>query len=390
MKKPPPAATGAELAAASGPHVLVAPDKFKGTLTAQEAAAAMRAGVVLARPDAVVSTIPVADGGEGTIEALLAAGATEHRVTVSGPLSRPTEARLAVHGTTAFVESAQACGLQLLEPDRSTALHAHSRGVGELVLAALDTGCERLVVGLGGSACTDGGAGMAQVLGASLTDATGAAVADGGRGLVHLSRVGLDGLDPRLRGVEVVVASDVRSPLVGPEGAAHVYGPQKGAGPEEVALLDGALVRFAGALYDATGQDLRTLPGSGAAGGLGAGLVAFTGATITSGTDLVLGLLGVDRALDGVDVVITGEGRLDDQSLTGKAPVGVAELAARHGVPTIAVAGLVEVAEPATLDRYFLRTWSLADHVGPDHALRDAAAAVTTTTAAATAAWLST
>lgn len=372
------------------PHVLVAPDKLKGTLTAQEAAAALRDGVLLARPDAVVTAIPVADGGEGTIEALLAAGATEHRVTVSGPLDREVEARFAVLGTTAFVESAQACGLQLLTPDRSTAVRAHSRGVGELVRAALETGCRRLVVGLGGSACTDGGTGMARALGAVLTDAAGTPVGDGGGALVDLARIDTAGLDPRLADVAVVVASDVRSPLLGPAGAAHVYGPQKGAGPREVALLEDALGHLADALQALTGQDLRDLPGAGAAGGLGAGLVAFTGATITSGTDLVLDLLGVGRALAGVDLVITGEGRLDDQSLAGKAPVGVAELAARHGVPTIAVAGVVEVTDPDALGRHFARAWSVVEHTGRRRALTDTAAAVRDTAAAATTAWLHT
>lgn len=349
----------------TAPRIVVAPDKFKGTLTAAQAATAIEAGIRAVVPEARTTALPVADGGEGTIDALVAAGATEHLVTVTGPLDEPTLARFAVHGATAFIESAQACGLQLVEPTPASALRAHSKGVGELLLAALDVGVERIVVGLGGVACTDGGGGMAQVLGAQLLDRTGRPVVPGGVGLVTLGAVDLTGLDPRLHDTALVAATDVTNPLTGATGAAHVYGPQKGAGRAEVAVLERGLARLARVLESTTGESVDGVAGSGAAGGLAAGMVAMLGAGLASGCELVLHLLQVARCIDGADLVVTGEGKLDAQSFFGKAPVGVASLARRYGVPVVAIAGVVEGADDGALEKAFDACWSLTDEVGP-------------------------
>jgi glycerate kinase len=325
-------------------RVLVAPDKFEGSLSAGQAAAAIAAGLRRARPDAEVVTLPVGDGGAGTLEALVAAGFERVPVVASGPTGEPVQAAIAVRGDRAFVEMAEASGLKRLPGGRRAPLEASTYGTGELLRAALDLGARELVLGIGGSATTDGGAGMAAALGARLLDQAGEQLPPGGAALLRLARVDVTGLDPRLASVQVTVASDVDNPLVGPEGAAHVYGPQKGAGPDEVLLLDSALRRYARVLADDLGVDLAETPGAGAAGGLGAGAIAFLGARIRTGIELVLELLGFDRAVAEADLVVTGEGKLDAQSLRGKAPVGVARVAGAHGVPVVALAGAVEVA----------------------------------------------
>jgi glycerate 2-kinase len=326
-------------------RVVVAPDKFEGSLTAGQAAQAIRAGLLRARPDAEVVALPLGDGGAGTLEALVAAGFERVPVPASGPTGEPLQAAIAVDGDRAFVEMAEASGLRRLPGGRRAPLAATTYGTGELVRAALDRGVRRLVLGIGGSATTDGGAGMAAALGVRFLDDAGAELPPGGAALLRLAHVDAAGLDPRLRQVEVTVAADVDNPLVGPEGAAHVFGPQKGAGPDEVLLLDSALRRYARVLAAELGVDLADTPGAGAAGGLGAGAIAFLGARIRSGIELVLELVGFDRALGSADLVVTGEGKLDAQSLRGKAPVGVAKAATAHGVPVVALAGVVEVAD---------------------------------------------
>ncbi|HYN16757.1 MAG TPA: glycerate kinase, partial [Actinomycetes bacterium] len=248
-------------------------------------------------------------------------------------------------GGTAIVEMAMASGLGLVPEGERDAWAASTYGTGELLRAVLDHGARELVLGIGGSATTDGGAGMAAALGARLLDQAGAELPPGGAALLRLARIDTAGLDPRLGQVRVTVACDVDNPLVGPEGAAHVYGPQKGAGPDDVLLLDSALRRYARVLADGLGLDLAAIPGAGAAGGLGAGAIAFLGADLRTGIELVLELVGFDRAVAGADLVVTGEGRLDAQSLRGRAPVGVARAAAAHGVPVVALAGAVEVAD---------------------------------------------
>jgi glycerate kinase len=267
---------------------------------------------------------PIADGGEGTVDMVLAHGFAPVSVEVRGPTGEPVTARYALRGDTAVVEMAAAAGLGLLAsgPDDDTARTATTYGVGELLRDALDRGARRIVLGIGGSATTDGGRGMAEALGARVGE-----------------RLDLSGLDPRVAGTDVVVACDVDNPLTGPSGAAAVYGPQKGAGPETVALLDREHGRWADLVTAATGRDLRELPGAGAAGGLGFGAAALLGAEVRSGVELLLELSGFPEAVAGADLVIVGEGSLDEQSLRGKGPLGAAALAARAGAPVVAVAG---------------------------------------------------
>jgi glycerate kinase len=268
---------------------------------------------------------PIADGGEGTVDMVLAHGFRAVSFEVTGPAGEPVTARYALREQTAVIEMAAAAGLGLLPqgPDDDTARTATTYGVGQLLRDALDRGARRIVLGIGGSATTDGGRGMAEALGVRL---------DG-------DRLDLSGLDPRLAETSVVVASDVDNPLIGPSGAAAVYGPQKGAGPATVALLDRALGQWADLVAAATGRDLRELPGAGAAGGLGFGAAALLGAELRSGIDLLLELSGFAEAATGADLVVVGEGSLDEQSLRGKGPVGVAAVAARAGTPVVAVAG---------------------------------------------------
>jgi glycerate kinase len=326
-------------------RVVVAPDKFKGSLTAAEAAAAIEAGLRRARPDAEVRRMPVADGGDGTLATMVAAGARRVPVDATGPTGEPVAAAIAVAGDTALVEMAEASGLRRLPGGRPDPLHATTYGTGELIAAALDLGAAKVVLGIGGSATTDGGTGMASALGARFLDAGGRPLAPGGAALLSLATIERDGLDQRLADVDVTVASDVDSPLLGPHGAAAVFGPQKGASPDDVLLLESALRRYARVLHESLGLDLAEVPGAGAAGGPGAGAIAFLGASLRPGIELVLELVGFHDAVAKADLVVTGEGSLDAQSLRGKAPFGVAKAAAAHGVPVVALAGVVEAAE---------------------------------------------
>ncbi|WP_375422854.1 glycerate kinase [uncultured Friedmanniella sp.] len=329
--------------AASEVRVLVSPDKFKGSLTAVEAAEAIATGLRRGRPGVQVVTLPVADGGEGTVDAVVAAGYEARTVRVTGPTGQPVEAVFALSGTTAVVELAEASGLRRLPDGVPAPLTATTYGTGELARAALDAGARRIVLGIGGSATTDGGAGLAQALGVHFLDAAGAELAPGGAALADLHHVDVSGLDPRLSGVEVVLASDVDNPLVGPEGAAAVYGPQKGATASDVALLDAALRHYADCLQRDLGVAVAAVPGAGAAGGAGAGALAFLGARAEPGIALVLRTVGFADALVGSDLVVTGEGSLDAQSLAGKAPVGVASAARAAGVPVVALVGRLAV-----------------------------------------------
>ncbi|WP_042395961.1 glycerate kinase [Streptacidiphilus carbonis] len=347
-------------------HVVIAPDKFKGSLTAARAAERIAAGILRAAPRTDVRLLPVADGGEGTVLAALAAGYRRVALTVSGPTGEPVEAAIAVNGGTAVVEAAQASGLTLLPGGVPAALTAGSYGTGQLIARALDLGCTRIVLGLGGVACTDGGAGLAQALGATLQDADGADLPPGGAALARLHHLDLGPVAGTLAGVEVVIASDVDNPLLGTRGAPAVYGPQKGASPADVAELDAALAHWADAVAKATGTDLREAPGAGAAGGLGFGAMALLGATMRPGIELLLDLLGFDRAVRGARLVVTGEGCLDVQTLHGKAPAGVAAAAAGAGVPVVAVAGRLELDAPAWRGAGFAAAYELAALAGPD------------------------
>lgn len=322
-----------------GPRVLVAADKFKGTLTAADVAAAVRAGILAVRPDARVETVPVADGGDGTVAAALAAGYDEVPVVVTGPTGDPVASRFARRGRSAVVELADASGLVRLPGGRPAPMQATSRGTGELLAAALAAGCHEVVLGIGGSASTDGGAGLLRALGVRLLDARGDEVAEGGAGLADVAKVDLSGLPERTAGLRLTVACDVDNPLTGRDGAAAVYGPQKGADPAQVRALDAALGHFADVVADATGRDRRTVPGAGAAGGVGFAALALLGATLRPGIGLVLDLVGFADRLAGADLVVTGEGALDEQTLHGKAPAGVAAAARAAGVPVVAVCG---------------------------------------------------
>ncbi|MEU7747168.1 glycerate kinase [Nonomuraea sp. NPDC049158] len=326
-------------------HVLVAPDKFKGSLTAAEVAAHVSAGLGVPAVE-----LPVADGGDGTVDAVVACGFARVSRQVTGPTGEPVQASYARRGETAVVELAEASGLRRL-PGGLEPLTATSYGTGELVADAIRQGAKRIVLGLGGSACTDGGAGMAQALGARFLDAQGDELEYGGAALGRLDRIDITGFTD-MTGIEVVVASDVDNPLLGPHGAAAVYGPQKGATLEEVPVLDRALARLAAVatrthgLAGAVEHDdvprpmgVAGAPGAGAAGGVGFAALAFLHAEVQPGIDYLLDLLGFGEHVKGARLVITGEGSLDEQSLRGKAPVGVAQAAARAGVPVVAVCG---------------------------------------------------
>jgi len=323
-----------------GATILVAPDSFKESLAAAEAAEAIASGVRDALPEAPVDICPVADGGEGTVEALVAAtqGALR-RSAVTGPRGERLEATWGMlgDGATAVIEMAAAAGLMLVPLPQRDPTRTTTFGVGELIRAAIDRGAQRIIVGIGGSATTDGGAGMAQALGVRFIDAGGAVIERPMTGGLLAEAEGLDAssIDKRLARVEVVVACDVTNPLIGEEGAAAVYGPQKGATPSQVAALDAALGRLASWLPNVEA----TAPGMGAAGGLGFGLVAFCGAALRRGIDLVLDAVRFDERVRRARLVLTGEGRLDGQSIRGKTCIGVAQAAARRGVPTVALVG---------------------------------------------------
>jgi len=319
--------------------IVVAPDKFKGSLPATQVAAAIAAGLHAGRPGAEVVTIPVADGGEGTVDAAVAAGFERVPVTAAGPAGDPVRASYARRGEVAVVELAGVCGLARLPGGRPAPLTASSFGAGEVLRAALEAGARRIVLGVGGSASTDGGAGLLQALGARVLDTSGEPVRPGGAGLREVAALDLTGLHRALYPAEIILAADVDNPLTGPDGAAEVYGPQKGASPAEVAALDAGLRRWAAVVAAAVGRDWSRTPGAGAAGGVGFAALAVLGATRRPGIELVLDLAGFETALDGADLVITGEGSLDAQSLAGKTPVGVARAAARRGIAVVAVAG---------------------------------------------------
>ncbi|MDR2820901.1 MAG: glycerate kinase [Desulfovibrio sp.] len=324
-------------------HIVIAPDSFKGCLSALAVASAMEQGILRVFPEASVDKIPIADGGEGTVSALVAAtDGTVYSSTVTGPRGDPVDAQWGMFGdgNTAVIEMAAASGLPLLLPDRRDVLNACTRGTGELVRAALDRGAGRIIIGIGGSATNDGGMGFIRALGAKFLDASGAELPPGGAALSKLAHIDLSGLDPRLAGTELLVACDVDNPLCGPRGASAVFGPQKGADPEKVAILDAALLHYAQIAADVTGKPRAAeTAGAGAAGGLGAGLLFFTGATLMPGVTLVLNATNFDARVKSADIVFTGEGRTDFQTVFGKAPVGVAEAAKKYGKAVVCLSG---------------------------------------------------
>lgn len=323
-------------------RVTVAIDSLKGSLTSLRAGEAARRGVLAACPEAEVSVFPLADGGEGTVRALTAEGGRRITATVGGPLGKAVTAEYGILADgTAVIEMAAAAGLPLLAPEERDPTRTTTFGVGELIADALDRGCRRLLIGIGGSATNDGGAGMLEALGFRLLDREGRQIPRGGAALASLSSVDATGALPLLSECEITVASDVENPLCGERGASAVFGPQKGASPADVALLDGALSQFARISAEHLGRDLSEQAGAGAAGGLGFALIAYLGARITSGVSLVIERTGLAAAIAASDLVITGEGRLDGQSALGKAPVGVAREAKKNAVTTLAVGGAV-------------------------------------------------
>lgn len=322
--------------------IVIAPDSYKESLSALEVARAIEAGFREIYPDAEYIKLPVADGGEGTVEAM--AAATQGRVVqveVTGPLGEAVPGFFGVSGDerSAFIEMAAASGLELLPPAARNPLKTTSWGTGELIRHALDLGVSRIIIGIGGSATNDGGAGMVQALGAQLLTADGQPIAPGGAGLSTLAKIDISGLDPRLAQCRIDVACDVTNPLIGDEGASAVFGPQKGATPEMVTQLDRALAHYAEQIAQELDLDVLTLEGGGAAGGMGAALYAFCGAHLRPGIDIVTDALHLDALVADADLVITGEGRIDSQTIHGKVPVGVARVAKRYQIPVIGIAG---------------------------------------------------
>ena len=412
-------------------RVLVAPDKFKGSLTAREVAARVAAGIGAEAPGVEVAQVPVADGGDGTLDAAVAAGFTRVEVRAQGPTGEPVTTAFAARDGVAVVEMADVSGLALLMPDRLDALGASSYGTGEVIRAALDHGCREIVLGIGGSASTDGGAGMLQALGARLLSSAGRELGRGGAALADLARLDLSGLHPALAETRVVVASDVDNPLLGPNGAAAVYGPQKGASPSDVEALDAALARWAdvveaavtgggaaaaaddgaadadavaagaaaagtaaagavaagaaaagsaaagaaaaGAAAAATAPAPRDRPGAGAAGGVGFAAMAVLGAELKSGIGLVLDLVGFADHLAGAGLVVTGEGSLDTQTLSGKTPAGVAAAAREAGIAVVTVSGRVALTADQLAGAGIRRAYALTDiESDPDRCFTEA------------------
>jgi glycerate kinase len=323
-------------------HVVVAPDSYKGSVSAVDVAAAMERGVLRVFPQAEVRKIPIADGGEGTVEALVTAtGGQMRQERVRGPLGEEVEACWGIlgDGETAVIEMAAASGLPLVPPERRDPRITTTYGTGELIRAALDAGLRRIIIGIGGSATNDGGTGMAQALGAKFLATDRSELAPGGGALGKLKAMDLSGLDPRLAETEITVACDVDNPLCGARGASAVFGPQKGATPAMVTELDSALANFAECARTATGRDVAELAGAGAAGGLGAGLLFFTPAKLRPGVEIVLEAVKFAEVVKDAAFVITGEGRTDFQTAYGKAPVGVAKVAKQFGVPVFCISG---------------------------------------------------
>ena len=326
-------------------NILIAPNTFKGTLSATEAADVIERGVRRVLPDAITKKIPMADGGDGTMEALVTSAEGTYRETeVLDPLGRKRRALFGLidDGTTAVVEMAQASGLLFLSEAERNPLITSTYGTGQLINAALDTGARRIIIGIGGSATNDGGAGMAEALGIEFLNAEGKQLPRGGGFLNELAHIKLETLDPRISLTKILVASDVTNPLTGINGASTVYGPQKGATPQMIDTLDGNLAHYAAIIMQDIGKDILTVPGGGAAGGLGAGLIAFLNAQLVSGFDLVSKTVRLVEHMREVDYVITGEGRIDSQTIEGKVPIGVARIAKNHGIPVLAIGGSID------------------------------------------------
>lgn len=355
--------------------IIIAPDSFKGSLSAIEAAKSIERGIHAASPEAETLIMPVADGGEGTIDAIACCVPAEfHKITVLGPMAEKAEAIYATvdNGKTAVIEMAQASGLTMVPKEKRNPLAATTCGTGQLIKDALDKGCKKILIGIGGSATNDGGAGMLAALGAVLKDEAGKQLGFGGAALANLAEIDLTHFDSRIFETEITVACDVNNPLLGKNGASYVYGPQKGGTEEMVEALDSALGRFKEISALKLGRDYSACPGSGAAGGLGFALLAYCRAEFSSGIDLVLDVCGFENALQNADLVITGEGRIDAQSARGKVLNGIGLRAKKLGVPVIAIGGSVCAGSEALLASGITAMFSIAN--GPltlDYAMQN-------------------
>ena len=344
--------------------ILVAPDSFKGSLTAMEAAESIKKGILRADPKIEVDLLPMADGGEGTVQSLVDATAGEIiEKEVTGPLGEKVKAFYGLLGDeeTAVIEMAAASGLPLVPEGKRDPSKTTTYGTGELIASALEQGINKIIIGIGGSATNDAGVGMAQALGAEILDKNGEQVEFGGANLEQINEINLDKLDSRLKDLEILVACDVDNPLYGKNGAACVYAPQKGADKEMVEKLDQNLRHFNQIVIKELGKNTNKIPGAGAAGGLGAGLVAFLDAELKAGVDIILDFINFKKRLKGVDLVITGEGMLDGQSIFGKTPIGVSRTAARKEIPVIAVAGTLGDGVEKVLDYGISSYFSIID-----------------------------
>jgi glycerate 2-kinase len=324
--------------------IVIAPDSFKESLSALEVAESIEKGFKRVIPDAEYIKVPMADGGEGTVQSLV--DATDGEIiskTVTGPLGEPVDAFFGILGnkTTAVIEMAAASGLHLVPAEKRNPLITTTRGTGELIAAALDYGVNHIIIGIGGSATNDGGAGMAKALGAHLLDEDGIEIGEGGGSLCDLASINLSEFDPRLANIKIEVACDVDNPLTGDKGASAIFGPQKGATAEMVALLDQNLGHYAAIIERDLGKKINEVPGSGAAGGLGGGLLAFLPSELKRGVEIVIEATGLSQIVEDADLVITGEGKIDGQTIFGKTPVGVAKTAKKYGVPVVGIAGNV-------------------------------------------------
>ena len=332
--------------------IVIAPDSFKGSATSREISQWIENGIHAIIPDCETVKIAIGDGGEGSLDAVLNAGFTEHPAEVSGPLGNPVTARFAMRNDTAFIEMAQASGLSQLPSGKKDALHSTSFGTGQLIRTALDKGATTIILAIGGTATTDAGAGALQALGAKLRDAAGNEVSPGGASLIDCVEIDTTELDSRIPDVSFIVASDVKNPLLGTHGAARVFSPQKGASPEEVEILEKTLSHFASLV----GGEYASLPGTGAAGGFGFMAYAFLKAEARSGIDLILDLVGFDSHLVGANYIVTGEGRFDSQSVQGKAPWGILQRAEKLSIPTFLVCGDADNQQGSNFQEIFTLT----------------------------------
>jgi len=324
--------------------IVIAPDSFKGSLTAVEVSDAIEQGVREIFPEAEIVKIPMADGGDGTVQCLVnATGGKILRKKVTGPLGDEVLASYGILGDkkTAVIEMAEASGLTLVLEEKRNPLITTTYGTGQLIKAALDQGCRKMIIGIGGSATNDGGAGMVQALGVKLLDKEGKEIGFGGGELKKITRIDISYMDKRLYNAKVLVASDVTNPLCGPKGASKIYGPQKGATPEIIEELDKSLAHFAEIIKRDLHKDIKDIPGAGAAGGLGASLMAFLNAELKPGIDIVIEVVRLEEAIKDAGLVITGEGKIDSQTIYGKAPIGVAKIAKKYNIPVIAVAAII-------------------------------------------------